>query len=202
WPAVGARDRRGDRKMVSGFGLQLPHRFVEVARAGVGRLAVRDGSHQPVLPAVGEAFEVLLYFGVLRQRPGELRRDLYVALFRVELDVDVDGVACGDMRALADVVADAEHVGSTHRRDRTAVRVAVDRDLDERALGGAEAVHDLGGDFDSGGGLAGEQDLGSKSHSRFSRASCRAGMIEIQVQPTTSASQSGIRLPWLSPLMT
>src|SRR5207248_8612397 len=51
--------------------------------------------------------------------------------------------------------------------DGTSVGVAVDRDADEGTLVGAEVVHHFGGDLDSGGGLAREQDPGSKSHYRF-----------------------------------
>src|SRR5205814_10508632 len=117
-------------------------------------------------------------------------------------DVHVDGVAGLDVRALARLLVDAEHVGPAHRSDRAPIGEVVDCDPDERPLGGAEAVHHLGGDLDSGCRLAREQDLRSKSHAPSLAASSRAGMIDIQVQPTTSANHSARRLPWLSPLMT
>src|SRR5438270_13834538 len=118
-----------------GLSFKLLHRLGEVSLAGCGGLAVGYWPDQTVLSAVREAFEVLLRFWIFGKRLRQLRRDPDVARLRIELDIDFNRVSGGDVGVVAHLLADAEHEGPAHRRDGAAIRVAVDRDPNERPLG-------------------------------------------------------------------
>src|ERR1051325_5012077 len=125
-----------------------------------------DPGHEPLLLAVREALEEPSGGGLTSQRLREIGRDRHDALFRVELQVDVDDVTTGHPGLLTNVGAHAKHVLAAPRRHAAPVRVTVDRSPD---LGSsrAEALDHLGRHLDASGRLPARQDLRSEPHLRL-----------------------------------
>ena len=144
--------QRGDRL------LDAPGARLRVVRAG-------DLEGVPALVRVRELVERRLRGGVAHRarRPGSGGLD-DLARRRVELELDVDLLAAADARRAAMLRAHADHVRAAQHRDRVAVRVAVDRHVDRRALAGAERLDRLRRDLEAHRGLAFLQDGRPKAH--------------------------------------
>lgn len=98
------------------------------------------------------------------ERSGQVGRQLDGPWGRVQNDVDVDGLACGDPGRGAVLGAHRDHEGATHPGDRGAVAVIVDCDGDGRALAAAEALDHIRGNLEAGRRLPAQLESGAKLH--------------------------------------
>src|SRR2546428_4217773 len=141
-------------------------RIREASLSRFGGLRSLDRQHVPSLLAVGQPLEGSTCGGIPPECGRKVGWHRYLTGFGVELEVDIDDIAPSDAGPVADLRAHAHHELPAHGGDAAPIRVPVEGHADLRPFAGGEALHDLCGDLDARGRLAGLQELDSEPHRR------------------------------------
>ena len=163
--AVDDRDRAELRRStVSGAALVQRGDRLRDPSLTVSSSGSLDRGHVPSLLLLDNASNVFFAFASFLSAAAKSFGTLDHAGRRVELDVDVDHVAAGDLGPGAVLGADSDHEPAAHRGDRVPVREPVDGDADRRPFPGAEALDHGGRDLEAGRRLACLLERGAEPH--------------------------------------